>query len=134
MFEFSTDVDGFKVNVSFEDKFCNLFSESGEGKTFLFDLMDITLDPSEYLLVDYNVFRGMTPSSLSFHNVICLDHADVYANQEFLNVMLSKCNYLIASIRNANVLSVFVYGVYKLYFDSESLTTKKVGLVGKVSI
>ncbi len=127
---FNKTFNGIDFDVSFEDK-VNLFSGmSGEGKTFLFTVLE------SYFINNDISYQYYNSSSLRFginelisgctgRSVIIFDNADLYLTQELLDYAVSQADTVIMSMKLYCKLRFDSFDFYAVKYSGNSLIVRK---------
>ena len=133
MLQLNEVFSGVRFDVSFEDR-VNLFSGvSGEGKTFLFTVLDeyFTESGVSYCHFD-NMFFNYTEEQLISlcvgRKVIIFDNADLYLTQKLLDFAIETADTVIISMKNPYKLVMSNVGFYSLDYETDSLYTNRENL------
>ena len=130
MFELIRTFNGIDFDVRFENK-VNLFSGlSGEGKTFLFTVLE-----DYFMLNDIN-YQYYNSDSLRFgirelisgcdgKKIIIFDNADLYLTQELLDYAVNIADTLIISMKVYCKLKFTDYDLYEVNYNDNRLVVRK---------
>lgn len=130
MLSINSEFNGITFKVEFKDKI-NLFNgNSGEGKTFLFKMLDGYFEIEEVAYSHFDSrFANCTESQLislcTSKSVIIFDNADLYLTQPLLDFAVKTADTVIISMKNPYELSMSGTGFYSLNYESHSLSTRR---------
>lgn len=127
---FNETFNDINFDISFEDK-VNVFSGmSGEGKTFLFTVLESYFIDNDISYQYYNssslrfgvseLFSGCTGRS-----VIIFDNADLYLTRELLDYAISQSDTVIVSMKDFFRLGFTSFGRYLIEYDNNIFRTRR---------
>lgn len=129
MLQLNEVFSGVHFDVSFEDK-VNLFSgASGEGKTFLFTVLDeylaergVSYCHFDSRVVDYT--EEQLIDLCTNKSVIIFDNADLYLTQNLLDFAIEMADTVIISMKLYCRLRFNSYNFYAVRYNGNSLVVR----------
>lgn len=118
------------VNVNFIDKICNLTSNSGDGKSYLFNLLYMFyLDTdTKVVLINYTRIRDSEESIFSSckdADVVLLDNADLYLTDSLVDKLLELNSMILFCARTEIARRFKGQHRYKIKFEGSKLTSRR---------
>lgn len=118
------------INVNFTDKVCNLTSDSGDGKSYFFNLLYLFyLDTDiKVALINYTRIKDSEEaifSSCKDADIVLLDNADLYLTVKLVDKLLELDCMILFCARTE--ISRYFKGQhrYKIKFDGHTLTSRR---------
>lgn len=134
MLQLNEVFSGVRFDISFEDR-VNLFSGvSGEGKTFLFTVLEeyLTETGVSYCHFDSR-FADYTEEQLinlcTDRKIIIFDNADLYLTQNLLDFATETADTVIISMKLYCRLRFESYNFYAVNYSGRSLVVRREGII-----
>lgn len=125
-----TIYNGINIECSFDNKLNILRGYSGTGKTLLLNAIDLYCLNNKIAcrLCNYNVV-GFKPNDIinvcEDAEIVLLDNADLYLNNDILKSILKTAKFVIISIKDTSDISLSGANEYIVEYKNVNLTTRK---------
>ncbi len=117
--------DTLHIDVDLKSKVSFFIGNSGEGKTFFFDLVKnyLLLNGVKFTAIDHNNYGDPSklPIVVSGSEVVILDNADLYLTPELLEKIKAVSNSMLISIKNRYMYSMKDAECYVVNYDGDNL-------------
>ena len=130
---FSGTYGGINVTVDFSNKFNIIRQNSGSGKTFLFKILGELCEEQgkKCCYLDYQAANYSITTLISICNdfdIVCLDNADLYLNQEIMSELMKLDVQVIMSLKSSRNIedNNEYFGYYTVSYIEDSIVTRRV--------
>lgn len=125
-----TKVAKYEIDISFDTTVSALVDNSGTGKTFLFTLLSAYNEKRGVKTFFCNSLLADKPKDILLElckssDLILLDNADLYLDNDFLEEVKSLGKQTIISIKNIHSLNMRGIGVYCLSYKDGTIKSRK---------
>lgn len=114
---------GLRVNANFQDRICVFHGDSGQGKSFLFDLVKTFCNDNKIscIMISSKNSDVLKKLDLTESSVFILDNADLYMSTDLFNKIKNSSSLFLISAKYLTYMDRFLIKQYKVHYEGTEI-------------